>query len=343
MSRTLADMTGLSDAFARRRDAWAVLPVAAAATYPLLLQTLSRIVVRTHGSISPDGMALGFAVAGSLLIAFAVMASGFAAAGAIRNRVAVFLVFATPSLFVGFGNVANLLHEPAVASIGWPLFWAIIAVTLFAPAHAGAERSPGARFYRRLAIAHGITASAIVILFLALHLANHLGGLASGATHIAFMNAARQFYRNDIVEPLLVALVVFQIGSGVVLAQRRIRAGSDFFGRLQAMTGVYVAVYFLAHLTAVFGARMAGTDTDWNWLTNKDHSMLGSLSNLRLIGHYWFGPVAVLTHLGCGLRAVLREHGVRARMADMVPRVAMGAGAAVASVIVAALLGLRVA
>jgi hypothetical protein len=72
------------------------------------------------------------------------------------------------------------------------------------------------------------------------------------------------------------------------------------------MTGVYVGIYFLAHLTAVLGARYAGTDTNWNWLTNNDHSMLASLSNLRLIAHYWFGPIVIATHLGCGVRLVLR-------------------------------------
>jgi hypothetical protein len=108
------------------------------------------------------------------------------------------------------------------------------------------------------------------------------------------------------------------------------------------MTGVYVGIYFFAHLIAVLGARYAGTDTNWNWLTNNDHSMLVSLSNLRLIGHYWFGPIAIATHLGCGLRQVLRQHGARAAFADVVPRLAMGAGAAVSSVILIALLGARV-
>jgi len=108
------------------------------------------------------------------------------------------------------------------------------------------------------------------------------------------------------------------------------------------MTGVYVGIYFLAHLIAVLGARYAGTNTNWNWLTNNDHSMLVSLSNLRLIGHYWFGPIAIATHLGCGLRQVLRQHGTREAFADVVPRLAMGAGAVVSSVILVALLGARV-
>ena len=134
-------------------------------------------------------------------------------------------------------------------------------------------------------------------------------------------------------------LVLFQISSGGLLVRRRLQAGSDFFGTLQGMTGIYVGIYFLAHLTAVLAARHGGTDTDWNWLTNHDRSMLASLSALRLIAHYWFGPVAIATHLGCGLRMVLRQHQVSAALTDMVPRAAATAGAAISTAILVGLLG----
>ena len=157
------------------------------------------------------------------------------------------------------------------------------------------------------------------------------------------MKEARQLYRATIFEPLLLTLIGFQVASGTLLVRRRLRNGSDFFGSLQTMTGVYVGIYFLAHLTAVFGARYAGTDTNWSWLTNNDHSMLASLSNLRLIAHYWFGPIAIVTHLGCGVRLVLREHNIPARFADIAPRVAIGTGVVVSSIILVALLRVHVA
>ena len=191
-------------------------------------------------------------------------------------------------------------------------------------------------------MAHGISASLIVGLFVAPHLANHLTGLVSGITHIDFMKAARQLYRSAAFEPLLLSLVAFQVASGALLVRRRLRSASDVFGSLQTMTGVYVGIYFLAHLIAVLGARYAGTDTNWNWLTNNDHSMLASLSNLRLIGHYWFGPIAIATHLGCGLRFVLRQHNTPAAFADNAPRIAMGAGVVISSMILVGLLGVRI-
>ncbi|HYM17826.1 MAG TPA: hypothetical protein VEU06_04630 [Micropepsaceae bacterium] len=326
---------------------WRTAPALCAAAYPFLSQLLSGLLVAGHGSASPDGLALWLGVAGSLLLALGVMGAAFASLRAqtgFRSRATAHLAFATPSLFVGFGNVANLLHSPELAIIAWPIFWTLVAAFVFVQPKA--QKNPALRIgptdYRRLAIAHGISASLILILFVAPHLTNHAAGLLSGAAHIEFMKEARQFYRAVIFEPLLLALIGFQIASGTLLVRRRLRGESDFFGRLQTMSGVYVGIYFIAHLTAVFGARYAGTDTNWNWLTNNDHSMLAGLSNLRLIAHYWFGPIAIATHLGCGLRLVLREHGIAARFADLAPRLAIGAGAIVSSVILVALLGVHV-
>jgi len=326
---------------------WRIAPVLCAAAYPFLSQLLSWLLVVAHGSASVDSGGLCFAVTGSLLLALGVMGTAFAFERTqpdLRSRPAAHLAFATPSLFVGFGNAANLLHSPQLVTIAWLVFWAVVAVVVFARRNARtpAERiSPAA--YRRVGIAHGISASLILILFIAPHLANHTAGLLSGAAHIEFMKEARQLYRAAMFEPLLLTLIAFQIVSGTLLVRRRLRSESDFFGSLQTMTGVYVGIYFVAHLTAVFGARFAGTDTNWNWLTNNDHSMLVSLSNLRLIAHYWFGPIALLTHLGCGLQLELHQHDIPAKFADVAPRVGLAAGVLISSIILVALLGVRAA
>jgi len=323
-----------------------ITPVLCPVVYPFLLQTLSWLLVSAHGSTSPEGPALWFAVGGSLLLGLGVMGAAFAFERTqpdVRSRAAAHLAFATPSLFVGFNNAANLVHSPELATIAWPMFWAAVAVVVLTsrkPQRAASAIE--ANRHRRLGIAHGISASFIVVLFVAPHLANHMTGLFSGAAHIEFMKAARQVYRAPAFEPLLLSLVAFQVASGALLVRRRLRATSDIFGSLQTMTGVYVGIYFLAHLIAVFGARYSGTETNWNWLTNNDHSMLVSLSNLRLIGHYWVGPIAIATHLGCGLRLVLRQHNFSAVFADAAPRVAMAAGVIVSSMILVALLGARV-
>jgi hypothetical protein len=93
----------------------------------------------------------------------------------------------------------------------------------------------------------------------------------------------------------------------------------------------------------VFAARCVGTDTNWNWLTNNDTTMLVSLSNLRLIAHYWVGPIAVITHLACGMRmALLQREGSPVLAGRLVP-IFMIVGIVVSSVILVALFAVHIA
>ena len=118
---------------------------------------------------------------------------------------------------------------------------------------------------------------------------------------------------------------------------------SDIFGTVQTMCGAYIGVYFLAHMTAVFAARYAGIDTNWAWLTRPHDSMLVSLSNLRLIAHYWVGPIAIAAHFACGLRAVLPQHNVSTATAHRLALALITLGVVAASLIMAALLNVHIA
>ena len=334
-----------------------VLPALCALAYPFLSNLLSSALVVVHGSTTPDGVALWVSVIASLVLAVAVMLVSFAVArtlGAGRNdtprnqyaRGVAHLAFATPSLLVGFANVANVLRSPAAVPIVWFSFWALVAVPIvLIPSWPAQPRAKpigmSAEVRRRLALAHGISACAILLLFVVPHIVNHIIGFWNGAAHIETMNAVRLLYRGDNMQPILLALIGFQILSGTALVRRRMRLPGDFIGSLQTMTGVYVGIYFLAHMTAVFAARYAGTDTNWNWLTNNGHVMLSSLSTLRLIAHYWVGPIAILTHVGCGIRMVLLERQVSPVIADRLLRGLVGAGVVLSTVVLVALLNVH--
>jgi hypothetical protein len=108
------------------------------------------------------------------------------------------------------------------------------------------------------------------------------------------------------------------------------------------MCGAYIGVYFLAHMTAVFAARYADVDTNWAWLTRQNNSMLGSLSNLRLIAHYWVGPIAIVAHVACGLRAVLLQHDVSTATANRLTLALITLGIVASSLIIAALLNVHI-
>ena len=332
-----------------------VIPALCALAYPSLLSWLSAGLVQVHGSASPNGVIVWVTVIASLTLALAVMLVSFVFGRALGSpqagspegghaRSIAHLAFATPSLYVGFVNVAGVLHAPSAAPIAWMIFWALVAmIVLLGPRSSPIAVAMTPVGHRRLALAHGMSASAILLLFVGPHLVNHVAGFWNEPVHIEIMNAVRHVYRDDIVQPMLLALIGFQILSGTALARRRMRMPSDFLGTVQTMSGGYVGVYFLAHMTAVFAARYAGTDTNWTWLTRPGNSMLVSLSNLRLIAHYWVGPVAIVAHVACGVRMVLLQRDISPATSDRLALALITVGVVASSLILIALLNVHIA
>src|SRR5215468_8673910 len=119
-----------------------VIPALCAMAYPSLLSLLSSGLVLVHGSASPDGVIVWVTVIASLTLALAVMLVSFVFGLALgsphvrddpegcRARSIAHLAFATPTLYVGFGNVAYyVLQAPSAAPIAWLVFWALVAMT----------------------------------------------------------------------------------------------------------------------------------------------------------------------------------------------------------------------
>jgi len=350
-------LSGLSTVLLRRL--WLLVPALCALAYPSLLSLLSSGLVLVNGSVTPNGVIVWVSVVASLTLALAVMLVSFVFGLALgsphvrddpegyRSRSIAHLVFATPSLYVGFGNVAYYVFQaPSAAPIAWMVFWALVAViAMTAPRPAPIAPAMRPIGHRRLALAHGVSAGAILLLFIGPHIVNHAAGLWNGAVHIAIMNVMRHVYRNDIVQPVLLALIGFQILSGTALVRRRMRMPSDFLGTVQTMGAVFVGVYFLAHMTAVFATRHTGTDTNWIWLTRPNDSMLVSLSpsNLRLLAHYWVGPIAIVAHVACGLRMVLLQRDISPATTNRIALALIAAGVVTSSIILAALLNVHIA
>jgi hypothetical protein len=349
-------LLGLSAVSLRRL--WLVVPALCALAYPSLLSLLSSGLVLVHGSASPNGVIVWVSVVASLTLALAVMLVSFVFGLALgsphvrddpegcRARSVAHLAFATPSLYVGFGNVAYyVLQAPSAAPIAWLVFWALVVamIALLGPRSSPIAPAMTPIGHRRLALAHGVSASAILLLFIGPHIVNHAAGFWNGPVHIAIMNVVRRVYRDDIVQPVLLALIGFQILSGTALVRRRMRMPSDFLGTVQTMSAIFVGVYLLAHMTAVFATRHAGTDTNWIWLTRPNDSMLVSLSNLRLIAHYWVGPIAIVIHVASGLRMVLLRRDISPATTNRIALALITAGVVTSSIILAALLNVHIA
>src|SRR5215467_7167082 len=68
-----------------------------------------------------------------------------------------------------------------------------------------------------LRMVHGTSALLTVLIFLAWHLLNHASGAFSPEFNQAMILTLRKWYRSEVIQPMLVTLVLFQVTSGAIL------------------------------------------------------------------------------------------------------------------------------
>lgn len=107
--------------------------------------------------------------------------------------------------------------------------------------------------------------SALVItIFVSIHLLNHLYSILGAAQHIELMTNLRLIYRNVFVETILILSVFIQIISGIKLFIDKRKIALTHFDKIQLWSGLYLAVFFTFHLTAVFiGRHFLNLDTNF--------------------------------------------------------------------------------
>ena len=158
---------------------------------------------------------------------------------------------------------------------------------------------------QRLRFAHRIS-GAIIGLFVLLHFANHAGLFWGVDDHIRLMNTLRPIYRNSVSEIMLLLAIGFQMVSGLTMLWRRRRHISGFVGWLQSGSGLYLLLFLLVHLGAVFQARLSdGTDT------NIYFAVAGYYAGLSAVftPYYFLAVTAIAAHVGCGLYWILAQGG----------------------------------
>jgi hypothetical protein len=160
-------------------------------------------------------LALAFAVPLiAILAAMSLSRIGQPTAAQLRAKRAALLAVAAPTLFTFVGVVLYMLRDPVPDTWLWVPCWAIVLPLLLwsdndAPARVVARVVPVP-----LRVVHGASALALVMIFLAPHIANHLMFPSGAGTYDAVMKVFRHVYRTDILQPLVVALFLFQIGTG---------------------------------------------------------------------------------------------------------------------------------
>jgi hypothetical protein len=334
---------------ARRAPLWFAAP-AAALLYPFTLMVFHAATAGiAAGSIAAWGVAALSLLLAILLPVLALLAAlrlartaAPTAAARLAVRVAM-LAVAAPPLFTFIGVICILLKAPALDVWCSCAMWIGLALAIAGADYRRPAPAPAAVGHARLRMAHGSVA-AVVLLYVAMHLANHLFGLLGSDAHAAVMKVLRMVYRSPWVEPVLLAGFAFLILSGASMAWRITARVTDAWRAFQVAAGIYLVFAILSHVNAVlYLARVhLGIETDWAFATGAPAGMLADAWNIRLVPYYLLAVFFVVSHAFAGLRVVLLAHGVRRARADAVMLGGSGLAALLAAVIVLAMCGVRV-
>jgi hypothetical protein len=338
-----------------RQHLWPV-PAVAALFYPAALFALFRSFgLYRETAPTSDRLLSAAAIGASLLLVYGIAALAFAVAYQLgraggpssrRARMTAHLAVASPPLFTLIGVAFYIMGVPNGDYVLWGIIWITLALLIVAHTRSSAatKSETGRLTLPALRTAHGISAVTILLFFLLPHIANHLTAIWSVDAHTTMMRALRHLYRAELVQPLLVVLFIFQIGSGLFLWRGRLNGEADLFGTLQTATGIYLAIYLVSHLIAVFvlGRMVMKVDTDFLFATGAPAGLLHDAWNVRLIPHYSLAVWALFIHLGCGLRGVLLSHRTSVSAANASAWGMVGLGAAVAVTIILSMCGLHI-
>jgi len=332
-----------------------IAPAVAALLYPVALLTLYGAGRLVHDARSVESTLAAWTVTlGAAALVYSVPAIAFWAIRVLgqeqhpspahfRARGFAHLAFASPPLFTALGVAFYLMHSSS-DHLTWALIWLpIVVVAVIGERRRVAVGSGPRTQLPSLRGAHGLSAIAILTVFLAPHLVNHLTAIWSADLHKAVMDVLRAVYRQNAVQSILVGLFLFQIVSGIVLLRRRIGAPDDTLGSLQTASGAYLAAFIASHLMAVFilGRQFLHVDTNWDFAAGAPAGLMGDPWNVRLIPHYSLAVFLLFAHVACGARAVLLGHQVTLCAANRTGGAVMILGALIALIITLAMLGLH--
>lgn len=96
----------------------------------------------------------------------------------------------------------------------------------------------------------------IITLFIFMHLSNHVFSIFGAEKHIEIMNLLRSFYRNVLIETILLGSFLVQIISGLNLFKAKKETAVLIFEKLLIWSGLYLAIFFAIHVSAVLVGRV---------------------------------------------------------------------------------------
>lgn len=334
-------------ASARAPASYWLMPLIGAIAYPGLLFLFSEAIDSYREA---DGSFVASVLANVImLVAVTIPVLAIRNLGKLRDstdprtpaiRRVLHLTFAMFPLYTTINTLTALLGDWRWGNYVWVILLVALGGMLWFYDARGNARATDSIVRPWLRASHGGIAFLLIFGFFVWHFTSHITALWSIGLNSKILELFRQWYRSELVEPVLLAALGFMLFSGVYMFFQHTKNGGDGFRNLQTATGVYIALFVCAHLIAVVSARQAGIDTDWYYAVSKTGHVLHYPAHLT--PYYIFGVFVLLLHASLGLRIVLMSHGVAERSANHVFLSFAGLAALVTLLISAAMFDIHI-
>ena len=239
---------------------------------------------------------------------------------ALRQRFVGMLLVVTPVLTALATTWAGAIGLPARVTL--PLWVGAWALTAAAVAWRSAAARPllSASTNRRARRLHR-TLVILLLLFAGAHLAVNLTAVWGLATYDQAAAWFRLAWRTPVGEPVLIAILALQAGTGMMLAADAALGRSTFEHLCQITAGLFIAAFLTSHTfaVAVLGRTLLDRGPAFTFASAGPAGLLGSAQAVVLLPYYALGVLALFVHLARPLRVSLTR-----RAGAMWPRVAAG-------------------
>jgi hypothetical protein len=192
----------------------------------------------------------------------------------------------SPALF-------NLTSRTGMWYLAWYAALALIGAASIVPVRALRSGVASTRRLHR-------TSALIIVAFALVHLSNHLFALVNVPMHAMVLDVVRSVYRRPLVETVLFGAILFQVATGGALVSGVLNRRRSLATNIQALSGLYMVVFFMAHVSAALLAR-GNTDTNFVWAAGR-RGLLASPGLTFLLPYYLLGVIAFFAHAGAYLR-----------------------------------------
>ena len=291
----------------------AVLALLAGVGYPFtptLLYGLaiapSTPVQHVIAILAGTGLVLAIPCAGGVLL---WMSRGMNDTGALRARGAGMLLIVAPVVTAMLPTVATLAGWRPTQAFApqWTVFWALASGAIFwrstipRPILSSLANRRIRRVHRTFVV--------LLIAFAAVHLLVNLTALRGLGVYDVGAGWFRLVWRTPVGEPVLIAVLVLQAVSGVLLALDASVGRSTFEHLCQIAAGLFVAAFLTSHTlaVAVLGRALLNRGPDFTFASAGPHGVLASPQAAALYPYYALAVVAVFVHVARPFRLLLQR------------------------------------